>query len=712
MKNSLKIISLFASSILISNAVEAKDTKNISEKPKQENEISVSEVTVVATKTERRVQDVPQMVTVEDVTKAGVSNATSVSDALRNVTGLNFVGGPVRSGQTPNMRGWDSTSLLITLDGRRQQFESSHDGRFFIDPSLLKKVEVVRGPASAIHGSGGLGGVVAFETKDAKDFLENGKTEGAQVTVGAQTANEEGYGILTGYKVGENYDAVASILGRSSEDIELSNDNTQRSDDRITSGMAKIGYDINDYTNIKFALNSFINHAKENTNPQVTPPTQTTGLNLVDKEIIQQEGSIKYRTNPSDLIDFKAHLYAVDTGVEERILEASSLNPVGDNLDREMTTIGLNLDNTSKFNNHSLSYGLEFYTTDQEGKDNDSDANGGVTGGQRSGVPNASQQVYGGFVQDEIIFDLAEQTQLYINPAIRYDVFETEADNSALKESKDSRFSPRIGSTLKFLENYNVFGSYSHGFRAPNLTEIYAQGNHFGAGFGYFNQFQANPYLKPEVSKTLEVGTGFEFSDVLESSDELKFKFARYKTGAQDYIEQYITGPNYGVPPCNFPFVHPSCNGGITLFRNVNKARIWGYEITTGYENSFLTASLGASYVSAKDADTGTYLTTKQPLIVTSDIGYKFADEQFTIGHFGKYAADNKKALIDVPSQINYVRPGFATHGAYLRYEPKKLENLTIDFAVDNIFNKQYREPFFELYAPETNFRLSATYKW
>lgn len=709
------MLSLLASSVLVANSAMAKTNDKEDKIKKPVKEISVSEVTVVATKTEQKVQDVPQMVSVEDVTKAGVSNASSVADVLRNVAGLNFTGGPVRSGQTPTMRGFDSNSLLITMDGRRLQFESQHDGRFYVDPALLKKVEVVRGPASAVYGSGGLGGVIAFETKDAKDFLAPGKTEGAETKVGFQTANEEGYGMLTGYKVAGNYDAVASVLGRSSEDIELSNDTTQRSDDRITSGMAKLGYAINDYSSIKFSVNSFINNAKENTNPQVTPPNQTAGLNLVDKSIKQNEGSIKYTTNPSDMVDFRAHLYAVKTGVKEKIIEASGLNPSGDELNRDMLTIGANLDNTSKIDNHAVSYGVEYYYDDQDGKDNDSDSNSGLTNGQRPGVPDASQQVYGGYVQDEITFNLAEQTKLYVNPAVRYDVFENNSDDPAQKDTDDSRISPRIGSTLKFYDTYSVFSSYSEGFRAPNLTELYAQGVHFPAGLGYFNTFQPNPNLKPEVSKTIEVGSGAEFKDVVKEDDSLRLKGSRFWTRAEDYIEQYFTGPNYGSGACPYPFTAGTCNGGITSFQNVNRANLWGYDATVNYENNFLTASIGASFVTGKDDASGQYLTTKQPLIVTSDIGYKIADTGITIGHFGKYAADKKKAFVDSsdPSNLfDYRRPGFAVHGLYLRYEPKKVENLTIDFAVDNIFDKQYKEPFYELYAPETNFRLSATYKW
>ncbi len=99
--------------------------------------VKLDTVTVVATRTERDTLEVPGMVTVIDASKAGRSGSSKVSDLLSGTPGVEFVGGPLRSGETPNMRGFDSTSQIITLDGRRQNFESQHDGRFYIDPSLI-----------------------------------------------------------------------------------------------------------------------------------------------------------------------------------------------------------------------------------------------------------------------------------------------------------------------------------------------------------------------------------------------------------------------------------------------------------------------------------------------------------------------------------------------------------------------------------------------
>ncbi len=680
-------------------------------------------ITVVATKTKRSIKEVPQQVSVISTDEPGISTSSKISEVLRNVPGLNFNGGPVRSGETPTMRGFDSTSLIITQDGRRLNFESQHDGRLFIDPSLIKKIEVVKGPASALHGSGGLGGVIAFETKDAADFLTPGENEGAQIRAGYQSVNEEGSYTLTGYKRSNIYDAVASITHRKSEDIELSDGRTQRSNDNIISGLGKFSYDIDTDSTVEVGINSYNGNSKENTNPQAGP-SQTSGRNLVKKDIAQQEASLKYTFDPeSELVDMRSHIYFVDTDVEELVRERSSttspLNVPGDVLDRRMQTLGFNLENTSNVDvgtkENALTYGLDFFRNEQEGSDSDSTANSGLTGTARPGVPNAESMVFGAFLQDELKFDLGAAREFYITPAIRFDHYKNEAASSAFPDSEEDAISPKIGATYKHNENFSVFSNYGQAFRAPNLTELYSQGVHFRVA-GLANTFTVNPYLKPEKATTFEYGTNFNFTDILEEKDVVNLKLSKYETKSDDYIEQVVAGSNIGNPfICPFPFVAGGCSAGTTSFTNVPKADIWGYEADFTYENELLIGRLGASYTQAKNARTGTRLTTKQPFIVTSDLGFKIPQLDLIVGHFGKYADDNKKGYYDASDPqniINYRRPGFATHGIYASYAPEKLENLTVDMGVDNIFNKKFREPLAEIYSPSTNYKVDVTWKF
>jgi hemoglobin/transferrin/lactoferrin receptor protein len=703
MKKSVLLISLFASVF---------STESFA---KEKAPVRLDTVTVVATRTERDTLEVPQMVSVVDASDPSRATVSKISDLIDGTPGVEFGGGPLRSGETPTMRGFDSTSLLITLDGRRQNFESQHDGRFYIDPSLLKKVEVVKGPSSARYGSGGLGGVIAFETKDAKDFAVAGRTSGVQTSVGYQSANEEGSAVVTGYRIGENYDTVASVVKRRSEDVALNNDTTQRSDDNVNGGYLKLTYDIADDKQIKFDINSYYDFSKENTNPQAGT-VQTSGKNLVDKEIFSNQAGVKYFYNPSsELVDLSTQLYYTDTNVTENIIETTTLNPTGTELVRELQTIGFNADNKSLVNfsgtkENLLSYGVEVYHNIQSGSQNLGST--GLTSGERPGVPDANSTVIGTYVQDELKFDMANGMELFLTPALRYDHYHNNANDESVADDQEGRFSPQFGSNLKLNDTYNIFGNYSEGFRAPNLTEIFADGTHFTIG-SLANSFTPNPDLKPESSRTFEFGGGAKFTELMNNEDQLRVKASRYITKASDYIEQVITAGNIGNPvTCPFPFVAGTCDAGTTSFTNVPSANIWGYELESSYTNANWEFALGASYVSAENARSGVALTTKQPLIFTSKLGYTFDDLGLTIGHMGKYSDDNKKGLIDTANQINYRRPGFATHGVFLSYTPEKHQDLTLDLAVDNIFDKKYKQPFFDIYDMERNYKVRLTYRW
>jgi len=146
---------------------------------------------------------------------------SAMSDLLRDIPGLEFSGGPRRTGESPALRGLGGENVLILLDGARQSFISAHDGRFFIDPGLLRSAEVVRGPASALYGSGAVGGVLAFETIDAADLLDDGETAGVRFRVGYQGVNEESVASVTSFTRQGNLDAVISFGVRNSGDIAL-----------------------------------------------------------------------------------------------------------------------------------------------------------------------------------------------------------------------------------------------------------------------------------------------------------------------------------------------------------------------------------------------------------------------------------------------------------------------------------------------------------
>ncbi|MEL6859617.1 MAG: TonB-dependent receptor plug domain-containing protein, partial [Pseudomonadota bacterium] len=176
-----------------------------------DEELREDPVTVYGTSNPLPVFDYPGQVTVVDREAIESLAPSAISDVLRDVPGVDFGFGPRRTGELPSIRGLSGQNVLILLDGARQSFTSAHDGRFFVDPELIGTAEIVRGPASAIYGSGAVGGVLAFESVDADDLLADNEVWGARARVGYQSVNEESLASITAYTRQGAFDGIASF---------------------------------------------------------------------------------------------------------------------------------------------------------------------------------------------------------------------------------------------------------------------------------------------------------------------------------------------------------------------------------------------------------------------------------------------------------------------------------------------------------------------
>ena len=142
---------------------------------------AADEMTVTATGNARSAFEAPMMVSVIDASAPEKQTASSAAGLLRNVPGLTLDGTGRTNGQDVNLRGYDRRGVLVLVDGVRQGTDTGHLNSTFLDPALIKRIEVVRGPSALLYGSGALGGVISYDTVDAKDLLETGKNSGYRV---------------------------------------------------------------------------------------------------------------------------------------------------------------------------------------------------------------------------------------------------------------------------------------------------------------------------------------------------------------------------------------------------------------------------------------------------------------------------------------------------------------------------------------------------
>jgi hemoglobin/transferrin/lactoferrin receptor protein len=185
--------------------------------------------------------DYPGQVGVVEREELETRQASTLADIFAGVPGVLVDGGARRSGQVPTIRGIREEDILVLIDGARQSFISGHDGRLFVEPDLLKRAEVVKGPVSSLYGSGALGGVIALTTVDALDFLEAGETQGVRVKAGLESVDKEMLFSTTAFarSLDGRFDVVGSLAYRDSGNIALGSGFTLPDDHEIVSGLLK-----------------------------------------------------------------------------------------------------------------------------------------------------------------------------------------------------------------------------------------------------------------------------------------------------------------------------------------------------------------------------------------------------------------------------------------------------------------------------------------
>lgn len=166
----------------------------------------LAEMVVTSSLSEKARDEVPGAVEVidrQDMTRMG---AETIADALLYATGLMLITGEGRN-VAVSLRGAGRNHTLVLLDGRRLagSFKAQMDVAQ-LPVTLVERIEVVRGPVSALYGSDAIGGVVNIITvqphggfqaaldgragfgpaaEQAGSFLAGGGSEALQANLGA-----------------------------------------------------------------------------------------------------------------------------------------------------------------------------------------------------------------------------------------------------------------------------------------------------------------------------------------------------------------------------------------------------------------------------------------------------------------------------------------------------------------------------------------------
>jgi len=173
-------------------------------------------ITVTATRRPTTIGEVPATVSVISARQIADQMAADIKDLIRFEPGVSVHRAPARFGAASgttgrdgnagfNIRGLEGNRVLMQVDGVRVpdgfEFGAQAAGRGdYVDLGLVKSVEILRGPASALYGSDGLAGAVSFITSDPEDFLKGGRKIAGLARVAYDSADNKATetGILAG----------------------------------------------------------------------------------------------------------------------------------------------------------------------------------------------------------------------------------------------------------------------------------------------------------------------------------------------------------------------------------------------------------------------------------------------------------------------------------------------------------------------------------
>jgi hemoglobin/transferrin/lactoferrin receptor protein len=667
---------------------KAAESKTAPEETAAKNDaaqpIMLDPLTVTATKEPTRRNDVPASIDVINQEQFDLKQPLTLGDILDDLPGVEMEGGPKGSSSQPNIRGfggtgWGTNRVVTTLDGARQDVGAAHGGSMFFDPDLIKQAEVLKGTGSTLYGSGAIGGVIALTTKDASDFLDGDDKYGFRVKTGFHSVNNEPMTSDTfALRPVDAVDFLGNFTWRDSGNYSTGGgDKLDHSAVDMMSGLMKLG--INPGEGQRLELSGIIFH--DNEDVLATDVDNFNTEYTADHDIRKTTATAHYTFNSptSDLVNFSATAYRDETDVEDdgRHYDRTS--------DANLTTTGFDVFNTFKFDtsllNHALTFGTEYYHDAGSGR---------VNGEHEPQNPDASQDVVGLYAQDAIkVFD-----QLTLTPGLRWDYYATHPEDGDFSSRHDNHFSPKVGLLWQPLDWAGIFGSYSQGYRAPSIRELYISGTHFSLGPGANNVFVTNPDLKPETTRTWEGGLRLGFKDVLMPDDKLNFSGSYYDTRAKDFIDANVV-VDFGT------------NTFTTTPVNVPKAHIRGNEIELTYDSDYAFFSGGYSRIR------GDNLTDNQPLTsIPADklvfiLGGKVPQLDVTFGINDEYAWKQDRVSGDTRPVGNY-----NVVGIFASWAPKEglLKGFRVDSGIDNIFDKNYERFLADEKAPGRDYYVAISY--
>ena len=480
---------------LLVNEAEAQANPNPATEPAKQMKgaTALDQITVVSRTDETAIET---MASVSHVDQEQLERrmATTPQGMLFGIPGVATQSDANRTASSINIRGLqDFGRVAVIIDGARQDFQRTGHGTqsmFWLDPDLVQEVDVIRGPVANTYGSGAIGGVVVFETKDADDFLRPGETWAASAT-GQFETNGEGWTTSTtgAYRFNDAVDILGNVVWRDYRNYTDGNgDEVAGSSFDVLSGMLKTTIRPTDTSDLKLGWVGSSDSWSEGGDTSSLDSEQnifTGRYHITDED----ESWLDLHINGSFGRTGLDQTYLTDVARYDSQTGLPIIVPAGSQTTYQVDTYGIDLWNTSRFDtasvSHELTYGGDWVTDDV--------VTTSPEGGMDIYTPSGKRRVAGAYIQEKLNWEWLE-----VVGALRYDSYKL---NSDAGDASGDRLSPRITVGVSpfdqiGLAGLQVYGTYAEGYRSPSLSETLISGLHPN---GVVFPFLPNPNLRPET---------------------------------------------------------------------------------------------------------------------------------------------------------------------------------------------------------------------
>lgn len=616
--------------------------------------MTLPEISVVATRTPQPIDRIGSALSV--ITREELENrqTTAVADALRSVPGVSVAqNGTVGTLTQVRIRGAEPNHTLVLIDGI--QVNDPANGLAFDFGNLLvgdiERIEVLRGPQSALYGSEAIGGVINIVTRRGE-----GPVQGDVRVEGGSFLTAQGFGNVSG--AGERYGFSASINAFRTNGINISDFGTEED-----------GYDnltlnargrFNPTENLELRLVGRYTNATVETDPQdiaTLPPGFTVPANpdtygrIIDSPVEQTDTEQLFANGEAELTLFD--------GRWEQIVGASVSDT---DSEFQSTFFGDSFADGRLFN---LDYQSNVYL---ETPDLARAEHVFTLFAEREEITfsNANQSDRGS-VDYSVVgqYQLSLIDQIFLTGSVRHDINELFEDDTTY----------RVTAAYRLEETGTRFhASYGTGTQQPTPIELFG----FAPGF-----FVGNPDLRPETSRGWDIGIEQSLVD-----ERLVLDITYFQNEIEDEINGFFFDPALGTT---------------TAVNRPGTSEIQGVELTATWRDALPGLDLSGSYTytdatqpfSDADGSRGTFRQVRQPEHTASfAANYRFLDDRANLNLTVDYVGARNDVFFLQPVEPNRVVELDAYTLVDLAGSYEISDRVELFGRIENLLDEDYEEVF------------------